>query len=110
MSTVNAFTPRGSTVLITTSSVQVLTDDNVNAVSYRVRNILNTPAYLAWAAADPTGAAVTVGSTTAPSAGSPAYNVIGMFAESVEVFTLPPKVWLKASAANAFEVTPGEGL
>jgi hypothetical protein len=33
-----------------------------------------------------------------------------MFPESVEVFTLPPNVWLKSDTANAFEVIAGEGL
>lgn len=109
MSTVNAFTPKGQTYTVSTSSVQIKTQDNAYAVSYRVRNLLSTAAYLAWSPADPLGASITVGSTSAPSAGSPA-SVLGFLPNSVEVVQLPPNVWLKAGTANAFEVTPGEGM
>ena len=109
MSTVNAFTPQGQTYTVTTSSVQIKTNTNSYAVSYRVRNLLSTAAYLAWAPADPLGASITVGSASAPSAGSPA-AVLGFLPNSVEVVQLPPNVWLKAGTANAFEVTPGEGM
>lgn len=110
MSTVNAFQPQGSTYVVSTDTVQVTTKNNVYAVSYRVRNLTGSTAYLSWAPADPLGAAITIGSVSAPSAGSPADNTLGIYANSVEVFTLPPNVWLKASESNAFEVTPGEGL
>ena len=110
MSTVNAFSPKGQTYLVTTSDVQIKTQDNVNAVSYRIRNLSTSTAYFGWKPADPTGAAVTIGTVTTPTAGSPSQNVIGMFPESVEVFTLPPNVWLKSGTANAFEVIAGEGI
>jgi transglutaminase-like putative cysteine protease len=110
MSTVNAFSPKGQTYLVTTSDVQVKTQDNVNAVSYRIRNLSTSTAYFGWKPADPTGAAVTIGTVTTPTAGSPSQNVIGMFPESVEVFTLPPNVWFKSGTANAFEVIAGEGI
>lgn len=110
MSTVNAFTPRGQTYLVTTSAVQIKTNDNSYAVSYRVRNLSTNIAYFAWAPADPLGATITIGSVTTPVAGTPSTNVIGMFPESVEVFSLPPNVWLKSDTANAFEVIPGEGI
>lgn len=110
MSFVNAFTPRGKTYLVTTSAVQIQTNDNVSAISYRVRNLSTNTAYFAWAPAQPVGGTVTIGSVTTPTAGSPVANVIGMFPESVEVFTLPPNVWLKSDTANAFEVIPGEGI
>ena len=109
MSTVNPFSPKGQTYTVTTDSVQVKTQDNVYSVSYRIRNLLSSAAYLAWSPADPTGASVTVGSASAPSAGSPA-TVLGFLPNSVEVVQLPPNVWLKAGTANAFEVTPGEGI
>ena len=110
MSTVNAFSPKGQTYLVTTSDVQVKTQDNVNAVSYRIRNLSTSTAYFGWKPADPTGATVSIGTVTTPTAGSPSQNVIGMFAESVEVFTLPPNVWFKSGTANAFEVIAGEGI
>ncbi len=110
MSTVNAFSPKGQTFLVTTSDVQIKTQDNVNAISYRVRNLLTVTAYFGWKPADPTGATVTIGTVTTPTAGSPSQNVIGMFPQSVEVFTLPPNVWMKSDTANAFEVIAGEGI
>ena len=110
MSTVNAFSPKGQTYLVTTSDVQIKTQDNVNAVSYRIRNLSTSTAYFGWKPADPTGATVAIGTVTTPTAGSPSQNVIGMFPESVEVFTLPPNVWLKSGTANAFEVIAGEGI
>jgi transglutaminase-like putative cysteine protease len=110
MSTVNAFSPKGQTYLVTTSDVQVKTQDNVNAVSYRIRNLSTSTAYFGWKPADPTGATVAIGTVTTPTAGSPSQNVIGMFPESVEVFTLPPNVWFKSGTANAFEVIAGEGI
>lgn len=110
MSFVNAFQPTGSTVLVTTSSVQITTSDNVQAVTYRIRNVAATQAYLSWLPADPLGAAITVGSVTAPTAGSPSAKTLGFAVGAVEVFTLPPNVWMKSDTANAFEVTPGVGL
>ena len=110
MSSVNAFTPRGQTYLVSTSTVQIKTNNNGYAVSYRVRNLSTNTAYFAWAPADPLGATVTISSVTTPVAGTPSTNVIGMFPESVEVFSLPPNVWLKSDTANAFEVIPGEGI
>jgi hypothetical protein len=110
MSTVNAFSPKGQTYLVTTSDVQIKTQDNVNAVSYRIRNLSTSTAYFGWKPADPTGATVAIGTVTTPTAGSPSQNVIGMFPESVEVFTLPPNVWLKSGTAVAFEVIAGEGI
>jgi hypothetical protein len=67
-------------------------------------------AYFAWAPADPAGNTVTISAVTVPVAGTPSTNVIGMFADSVEVFTLPPNVWMKSDTANAFEVIAGEGI
>ena len=110
MSTVNAFSPKGQTVLVTTSAVQVKTQDNVYSVSYRVRNLSTNTAYFAWAPADPLGASVTPPTPAAPSAGSPVTQTMGMFPESVEVFSLPPNAWFLSDTANAFEVTPGEGI
>ena len=110
MSTVNAFTPKGQTYTVSTTSVQIKTQDNAYAISYRIRNLLSTAAYLKWVPADPLGAAKTVPAIVAPVAGTPSTNTIGMFPNSVEVISLPPNVWLLADTANAFEVTPGEGL
>lgn len=110
MSMVNAFTPQGKTYLVSTTSVQIQTNTNSNAISYRVRNLSTSTAYFRWAPPGAVGSSVTVGTVTVPVAGTPSDNVIGMFPESVEVFTLPPNVWLKSDTANAFEVIAGEGI
>lgn len=110
MSTVNAFAPNGNTFVVSTSSVQITTNNNVSAISYRVRNLTASTAYFRWAPALPNGEAVTVGAVTTPVAGTPSINTFGMFPDSVEVFTLPPNVWMQSDTADAFEVTPGEGI
>jgi hypothetical protein len=110
MSTVNAFTPKGKTYLVSTSDVQVITQDNVISVSYRVVNLASATVYLGFKAADPTGAAVSVGTVAAPTAGSPVNNTIGFLAGSIEVVSLPPNVWLKADTATSLLITPGEGI
>lgn len=110
MSTVNAFTPNGKTFLVSTSDVQILTQNNVTAISYRVVNITSGTAYLGFAPADPTGAAVSVGNVAAPTAGNPVNNTIGFLSGSIEVISLPPNVWLKSDVANSLLITPGVGI
>jgi hypothetical protein len=105
------FCPKGPTVLVGTSSVQVTTSDNSNPSSYRVRNLLTTAQYLSWAPPAPGGAPVTVAAATAPTAGSPSANTLGMAGSATEVFgNLPAQAWFIANASANFEVTPGEGL
>lgn len=106
----SSFTPFGPTTLVTTSAVQVKTTNNTYSTSYRIRNLSTNTAYISWAAADPLGAAVTPPTPAAPTAGSPKKQTLGMFPESVEVFSLPPNAWFLSDTANAFEVTPGEGI
>jgi len=106
------FTPFGPTVLVGTSEVQVSsTTRNTGPTSYRVRNLLSTAQYFSWAPAAPLGAAAPSITVTAPTAGVPSANTIGMNGNGVEVFGgLPPNAYFKANAAAAFEITPGEGL
>lgn len=104
------FTPKGPTVLVTTSVVQVLTtQDGDRATSYLIRCLAT--GYLAWAPAefalDSTAAVITA---AAPSAGNPAANTIGMTAGGIQTLTLPQRAFFKSSVANGFEVTPGEGV
>jgi hypothetical protein len=110
MSTVNAFSPKGQTYLVTTSDVQIKTQDNVYAVSYRIVNLSAATVYLGFKPADPTGAAVAVGTVAAPTAGSPVNNIIGFLSGSIEVVSLPPNVWLKSDTASSLLITPGEGI
>ena len=105
----NAFQPFGPTYLITGGPVQVLTVNNQQATSYRIRNITVTNAYIAWSPALPSGNIPSITSIS-PTAGIPVLNTVGMVATSVEVFCLPQNAWFRSSAAGTFEVTPGEGI
>lgn len=107
----SSFSPFGATVLVGTSSVQVKTSNNDNPTSYRIRNLSTSAQYFRWASPLPGDAAVTVPAAAAPSAGVPSQNTIGMLPNSVETFSgLPANAWFIASAAGAFEITPGEGM
>lgn len=110
MSTVNAFSPKGKTYLVSTSDVQIPTQDNVSAVSYRIVNLSASTVYLGFKPADPLGASVSVGSVAAPTAGNPVQNILGFLSGAIEVVSLPPNVWLKADTASSLLVTPGEGI
>ena len=104
------FSPFGPTVLVGTSSVQVNTTNNTQPTSYRVKNMLSTTQYFSWKAQQP-GDAVQSITVTAPTAGNPAKDTIGMLPYSVEIFGgLPSNAWFEADAAGAFEITAGEGL
>ena len=107
----SSFSPFGPTVLVGTSSVQVKTTNNDNPTSYRVRNLSTSAQYFKWAAPLPNDAAVTVPAIVAPADGVPSTRTIGMLPSSVETFSgLPANAWFLASAAGAFEITPGEGM
>ena len=47
---------------------------------------------------------------SAPLAGLPSVNVMGMAANDTRIFSLPDKAWFVASAAAGLEITPGEGV
>lgn len=103
------FVPKGSTYLVGTSEVQVLTAGQDMATSYRIRNCLTTTQYLKWAPPLPTGGSVSI-TVTAPTAGNPQPNTIGFFPGAIEMISFPANAWFKADAVGAFEITPGEGL
>lgn len=109
MSTVNAFTPKGQSHLVTTTSVQIPTQDNVSAVSYRIVNVTGSTVTLGWAPANPLGVAVTVPAPSIPTAGSPT-NTLSFLSGAIEVVSLPPNVWLRSDTATSLIVTPGEGI
>lgn len=99
----SAFSPGGPTVLVGATAVQIPLAGSINNVqSYRVRCLV--AAYLTWGPS-------TVTAAGAPTAGVPSANTIGMAAGAVEKLSLPDgNTWFIASAAAAFEVTPGEGI
>jgi hypothetical protein len=102
------FVPRGATVLVDNTARQVTTSTGANSMQYRVRNMSASAQYFGWATPNNATSATPTISTTAPSAGTPT-NAISMLPNSVEIFTLPANVWMQASSATGFEVTPGEG-
>jgi hypothetical protein len=102
MSISSAFQPQGPTYLVGTAAVQITS--GTGSCCYRVRNLAAVTQYFTW------GNASTVTSVGAPSLGTPSANTFGLLASSVETFELPGNVWLIASSATGFEVTPGEGL
>ena len=104
------FSPFGPTYLVGTSSVQVQSSNGNQPTSYRVKNMLGTTQYFSWLPPQPNNATQNV-TVTAPTAGNPSANTIGMLPYSVEIFGgLPGNAWFEADAAGAFEITPGEGL
>lgn len=105
-----AFAPCGSTVLVDSTARQVTCSSSTLPQSYRIRNLGSAAAYLTWSTANiSSGVAPTGLSATAPVAGTPAPNVIGMLPQSVETFTLPANAWFQAGTTFTFEVTPGDG-
>lgn len=94
-----SFWPLSATVLVGATAVQV----SGSTGSYRVRNLTATVQYFCWGNSS-------VVAPVIPVAGTPSPNTIGMLPNTVEIFTIGANVWFIASAAAAFEFTPGEGL
>lgn len=109
MPSVDSFTPSGKSYVVSTSTVQIPSQDNVNPVAYRIVNSTSSTVTLAWSPNQPLGTQPTIGSVTAPTAGSPT-NTLTFLPGAVEVVGLPPNVWMKADTASSLIVTPGEGL
>lgn len=97
------FVAGGPTFFVTNAAVQI--PPGVGA-SFRVVNLaaVGTPQYLAWG---PTNA-VTV---TAPTAGNPQPNTLGMLGGTERVITIPNQgQFFIASAATGFLITQGDGV
>jgi hypothetical protein len=104
----SAFQPTGPTVTVDGTTRQVpSTMPAASFMQYRIRNVNTTGAYIAYSTPNIASGTPTV-TVTAPVAGTPQANTIGMLGSSVEVFTLPAGAFFIASAGT-FEVTPGEG-
>lgn len=102
------FRPTGPTVVVDNTARQVTSSTSSNDQQYRIRCTAASAAYFTYSTANITGGGTPSMTLTAPVAGTPQANTIGMLPNSVEVFTLPAGAWFLAAAAN-FEVTPGEG-
>jgi hypothetical protein len=105
----NAFNPWGPLTLVTGGPIQVVTLNNLQATSYRIRNVSTTNAYISWGAALASGNAPAI-TCVAPTITVSSVNTIGMVASSVEVFCLPASAWFQAGTGGTFEIIAGEGL
>lgn len=103
MASANAFSQLAPTILVGTSAVQIATNQRTSN-GYRVRCVVASgSAYFT------TGQTSSVTSVGAPTTGVPSAATMGMGAGTVETFTNLGD-WMIASAAGAFEVTPGDGV
>jgi len=105
----SAFAPFGPTYLVSTSPVQVKSNNNVYPSGYRIINLTNALVRVGWSPQEPSDATVTPTAAT-PTANGVA-NVLTIQANGVQVFSgIPPNAWFIASAATSLEITPGEGI
>lgn len=104
-----AFRPTGPTVVVDGTARQVPSDVQTGFMQYRIRNPGTAAAYFAWNTPNIASGGTPTMTLTAPVAGTPQDNVIGMIPLSVETFTLPARAWFLATAGATVEVTPGEG-
>ena len=108
MSIDTCFKPTAATISIGTTPVAVSQVSGPGAVTtYRVRCLV--AAYLSWGPTSAQATANAVAQAGLIAGTGQAANTVGMFASSVETFELPAGSFLVASAALAFEVTPGQG-
>lgn len=101
MSIDTTFHPITQTVLVGAAAVQVATDTQLDANTFRVRCLV--AAYLTW------GNNSSITAKGAPAAGVPVMNTIGMAAGGVMYVEVPANSFFIASAAAAFEITGGKG-
>jgi len=96
------FAPGGPSFLVVNAAVQI---PAAAGQQVRIVNLsaVGTPQYIAWGQTN----GVTV---TAPTAGSPQANTLGMLGGTERTFTIPGANWFWiASSATGFLVTLGEG-
>jgi hypothetical protein len=105
MSIDTTFHPITQTILVGATAVQVSTDTQLDATTFRVRCLLATPStYLTW------GNSNTITAKGAPGAGTPVFNTLGMIGIGTVLYIeVPSNSFFIASAAAAFEITGGKG-
>jgi hypothetical protein len=101
MSIDTTFHPITQTILVGATAVQVSTDTQLDATTFRVRCLVT--AYLTW------GGNSSITAKGAPAAGVPVFNTLGMTVGSVMYIEVPSNSFFIASAAAAFEITGGKG-
>ena len=105
----SAFAPFGPTYLVSTSPVQVKSNNNVYPSGYRIINLTSGLVRVGWSPQEPGDATVTPVATTPTAAGIA--NVLTIQPNGVQVFSgIPPNAWFISGTATSLEITPGEGL
>jgi hypothetical protein len=100
MSIDTTFHPITQTILVGTSAVQVSTDTQLDATTFRVRCLV--AAYLTWG-----GPGVTAKGP--PAAGVPVFNTIGLAVGGVAYIEVPANSFFISNVAASFEITGGKG-
>jgi hypothetical protein len=101
MSIDTTFHPITQTILVGATAVQVSTDTQLDATTFRVRCLAT--AYLTW------GGNSNITAKGAPGAGVPVFNTLGMTVGSVMYIEVPSNSFFISSAPTAFEITGGKG-
>lgn len=102
MSIDTTFHPITQTVLVGVTAVQVATDTQLDANTFRVKCL--AAAYLTW------GNAAAITAKGAPAAGVPVFNTLGMATiGSVMYIEVPANSWFISNVAASFEITGGKG-
>jgi hypothetical protein len=97
------FHPITQTIQVGAAAVQVATDTQLDAQTFRVRCLSATSVYLTW------GNSSTITAKGAPGA-SPVFNTLGMIGVGAVMYIeVPANSFFIASAAAAFEITGGKG-
>lgn len=109
MSSSNAFTPTGNTVVFTAAAtapagVQCV-GNTLGPTQYLIQNAGSATVFLGYGL---TNAAAYAGAVTVTSTG----NAIPLLASTVQVLTLQPNMFFTgvASSSSAVYITPGEGV
>jgi hypothetical protein len=103
MSIDTTFHPITRTILVGATAVQVATDTQLDATTFRVRCLAAGQVYLTWG-----GAGVTA--KGAPADAVPVFNTLGMIGIGTVLYIeVPINSFFIASAIGAFEITGGKG-
>ena len=112
MSVDTTFRPTGPTIQVGTAPVQIQVGGNQGSIGDAVYvRCLAAAASSAYFAYGPSAASLSVApiAPTGATAATSTPNALGMFGQTVKIFQIPSNSFVVASAAAAFEMTPGVG-
>lgn len=113
MSVDTTFKPTGPTILVGVTPVQIQVGGNQgsigDAVYVRCLAAAASSAYFFYGPSAASLASLPTVPPTGATAALSASNALGMFGQTVKVFAIPSNSFVVASAAAAFEMTPGQG-